>query len=83
MGTRLPALLRGFYYEGWNPGRRANARNRNSFLERIHVGVQRDPAVDPEVVARLVLAQFVDRLPRAEVKRAKAATPRVLQNLWP
>ncbi|WP_292615572.1 DUF2267 domain-containing protein [Mesorhizobium sp.] len=83
MGARLPALLRGFYYEGWNPGRRANARNRNSFLERIHVGVQRDPAVDPEVVARLVLAQFVDRLPRAEVKRAKAATPRVLQNLWP
>ncbi|MDX8507298.1 DUF2267 domain-containing protein [Mesorhizobium captivum] len=83
MGARLPALLRGFYYEGWHPGGRAKARNRNSFLDRIRLGVQGDPAVDPEVVARLVLAQFVDRLPRAEVERAKAATPRKLHNLWP
>ncbi|BCG97409.1 MULTISPECIES: DUF2267 domain-containing protein [unclassified Mesorhizobium] len=83
MGARLPALLRGFYYEGWNPDGRAKVRNRNSFLERIHSGVQRDPAVDPEVVARLVLGQFIDRLTTAEVERAKAATPRMLHNLWP
>ncbi|MER8563693.1 DUF2267 domain-containing protein [Mesorhizobium sp. M0578] len=83
MGARLPVLLRGFYYEGWHPGRRAIAKDRNSFLDRIHDGVYCDPAVDPEEVARSVLAQFVDRLPAAELERAKAATPKMLHNLWP
>lgn len=83
MGAQLPALLRGFYYEGWNPSRRPKGRNRNVFLDRIHDSVHHDPAVDPEEVARSVLAQFVDRLPAAEVEDAKAATPSVLHDLWP
>ncbi|ESW94305.1 hypothetical protein X769_33250 [Mesorhizobium sp. LSJC268A00] len=83
MGAQLPVLLRGFYYEGWNPSRRPKGRNRNSFLDRIHDGVHHHPAVDPEEVARSVLAQFVDRLPAAEVEDAKAATPSVLHDLWP
>ncbi|MER9483422.1 DUF2267 domain-containing protein [Mesorhizobium sp. M0494] len=83
MGAQLPALLRGFYYEGWHPGRRAIARNRNSFLDRIHDGVHRDPAVDPEEVARSVLGQLADRLSAAEIQEAKATTPRVLHDLWP
>ncbi|MER9895809.1 DUF2267 domain-containing protein [Mesorhizobium sp. M0119] len=83
MGAQLPALLRGFYYEGWRPGCRAIARNRNSFLDRIHDGVHRDPAVDPEEVARSVLAQFADRLRAAGVEDAKATSPRVLHDLWP
>lgn len=83
MGAQLPAVLRGFYYEGWHPGRCAIARNRNSFLDRIHDGVQRDPAVEPEEVARSVLGQLADRLSAAEIEEAKAATPRVLHDLWP
>ncbi|MER8480926.1 DUF2267 domain-containing protein, partial [Mesorhizobium sp. M1163] len=78
MGAQLPALLRGFFYEGWRPGRRAIARNRNSFLDRIHDGVHRDPTVNPEEVARSVLAQFADRLRAAGVEDPKASTPRVL-----
>lgn len=83
MGAQLPALLRGSYYEGWHPGRCATARNRNSFLDRIHDGVHRDPAVDPEEVARSVLGQLADRLSAVEIKEAKAGTPRVLRDLWP
>ncbi|RWQ13524.1 DUF2267 domain-containing protein [Mesorhizobium sp.] len=83
MGAQLPALLRGFYYEGWNPTGRPNGRNRNSILDRIHDGVHHDAAVDPEEVARSVLAQFVDRLPAAEVENAKATSPGVLHDLWP
>ncbi|WP_287290591.1 DUF2267 domain-containing protein [Mesorhizobium sp.] len=58
MAAQLPALLRGFYCEGWHLGRPAMARNRNLFLD------DRDPAVSPEEV--------VDRLPAAEVEGAKA-----------
>lgn len=83
MGAQLPALLRGFYYEGWHPGRHFIARNQNSFLDRIHDGLHRDPAVDPEEVARSVLAQFADRLRAAGVEDPKAATPSALHDLWP
>ncbi|MGX9576947.1 DUF2267 domain-containing protein [Mesorhizobium sp. f-mel] len=83
MGAHLPALLRGFYYEGWRPGRRAIGRSRNSFLDRIHEGLHRDPAVDPEEVARSVLGQFADRLRAAGVEDPKAATPCALHDLWP
>ncbi|MCA1494882.1 DUF2267 domain-containing protein [Ensifer sp. NBAIM29] len=83
IGAQLPPLLRGFYYEGWCNGRRTILRNRNSFLDQVHDSVHRDPAVDPEEVARSVLAQLADRLPAAELEDAKAATPRVLHDLWP
>jgi len=83
LGAQLPALLRGLYYEGWHPGARATARTRSVFLERIHDGVHRDPAIDPEQVARAVMAQLSARLPAAELEDAKAATPKALHNLWP
>jgi len=83
LGAQLPALLRGLYYEGWHPSARATAMTRSAFLERIHDGVHRDPAIDPEQVARAVMAQLSARLPAAELEDAKAATPRALHNLWP
>ena len=83
LGAQLPPLLRGFYYEGWHPGRHAPVRQREAFLERIRDGVHRDPAVDAEQVARATFALLAARLPPAEVEDAKAATPKVLHNLWP
>ena len=83
VGAQLPPLLRGLYYEGWHPGTRGAARSRAAFLERIHDGVNRDPGVDAEEVARAVFALLAARLPAAEVEDAKAATPRLLHNLWP
>jgi uncharacterized protein (DUF2267 family) len=83
LGAQLPALLRGLYYEGWHPSARVTVRTRSAFLERIHDGVHRDPAIDPEQVARAVMAQVSARLPAAELEDAKAATPNALHNLWP
>jgi len=83
VGANLPALLRGLYYEGWHPGGRGSAKSRSAFLERIHDGVHRDPAVDAEQVARAVFALLTAHMPAAELEDAKAATPKPLHNLWP
>jgi uncharacterized protein (DUF2267 family) len=83
VGACLPLLLRGLYYEGWHPGAHPAAGKRRAFLERIHDGVHRDPAVDAEQAARAVLSLLVARLPAAEIEDAMAATPRELRNLWP
>ena len=83
VGAQLPPLLRGLYYEGWHPAARPPGRGRSAFLERIHDGMHRDVAVDPETVAHAVFALLATRLPAAELEDAKAATPRVIHNLWP
>ncbi len=83
VGAQLPPLLRGLYYEGWHPGGRRRAENRSAFLDRIHDGVHRDPAVDTEEVARAVFALLAVHMPAAELEDAKAATPKTLHNLWP
>ena len=83
VGAHMPALLRGLYYEGWHPGARGSAKSRSAFLERIHDGVHRDPAIEAEQVARAVFALLAARMPAAELEDAKAATPKTLHGLWP
>ena len=83
VGNQLPVLVRGLYYDGWHPRGRRAAHTRPDFLERIHDGVHRDPAIDADAVARGVLALRVARLPAGEIEDAKAATPHDLHNLWP
>lgn len=83
VGGHLPTLLRGLYYDGWHPGGRGQAKSRSAFLDRIHDGVHRDPAIDPEAVACAVFSLIAARLPAGEVENAKAAMPRELHNLWP
>jgi uncharacterized protein (DUF2267 family) len=83
VGSQLPPLLRGFYYEGWHPTARVSARTRSSFLERIHEAVHHDPGIDAEQVAHAVLALLAERLPAGELEDAKAATPKSLRTLWP
>ncbi len=84
LGAGLPPLLRGLYYEGWHPTRRAGAvKSRSAFIDRIHEAVHRDPAIDAEQVAHAALAQLAARLPADEIEDAKAATPKALRPLWP
>jgi uncharacterized protein (DUF2267 family) len=83
VGSQLPPLLRGLYYEGWHPDAHISAKSRTAFLERIHEGVHRDLAIDPEQVANTVFALLAARLPPDELEDAKAATPNHLRFLWP
>jgi uncharacterized protein (DUF2267 family) len=76
-------LLRGFYYEGWHPAGRHPLKSRNAFIDRVHDGVHRDPGIDPEQVARAVFALLAAHLPAAELEDVKAATPKLIHNLWP
>jgi uncharacterized protein (DUF2267 family) len=71
------------YYDGWHPSGRTSPRSRGAFIERIQDGVDRDPGIDAEQVARAVLGLLTARLPAGELEDAKAATPKPLHNLWP
>jgi len=85
LGSCLPILLRGAYYEGWHlrsqPG--SLAYDRESLFERIRDGVGRALGVDAEEVARRVFEVIADRVPSGELEDVKAVTPPSLHFLWP
>ncbi|HEY8260966.1 MAG TPA: DUF2267 domain-containing protein [Methylosinus sp.] len=83
LGDHLTALLRGLYYEGWRLAKYSSLKSREAFLERIREGVHRDPGIDAEDVARIVLALLAERLPMSELEDVRAVTPKDLRALWP
>jgi uncharacterized protein (DUF2267 family) len=83
VAASMPPLLRGLYFDGWHPSGHVASRTLSTFLQRVHDGVHRDPAVDAEQVAKAAFALIAEHLPAAELESAKAATPTALHNLWP
>jgi uncharacterized protein (DUF2267 family) len=84
LGAQLPMLVRGFYYEGWNPtGKPANERRRERFLARIKEQFRSDDSVDPERVARAVFAVLAERVSEGEIQDVKHVLPAEIRDLWP
>jgi uncharacterized protein (DUF2267 family) len=85
LGAQLPMLLRGLFYEGWDPtGKPTKERHENAFLAHIARELPRasEPAeVEDGAVAVLdVLSKHIDR--GAAVKLA-AILPQDLRRFWP
>jgi len=81
--AQLPMLIRGLYYEGWDPtGKPVKERRREEFLAVI----ERDVApygFDSERVARAVFLVVANRISEGEVEDAEHVLPREIRNLWP
>jgi uncharacterized protein (DUF2267 family) len=84
LGAQLPMLVRGFYYEGWDPtGKPEKLRHKEQFLARIEQQFQDDESVDPEVVARGVFFVLSHRVSDGEIADVKHILPAELRSLWP
>jgi uncharacterized protein (DUF2267 family) len=84
LGAQLPLLLRGTYYEGWNPtGHPTKERHLAAFLAPIRAHFARDPGVDGEEVARAVFKLLATYISAGEIHDVLQALPRELQDLWP
>jgi uncharacterized protein (DUF2267 family) len=84
LGAQLPMLVRGFYYEGWDPtGKPEKVRHKEQFLARIEQEFKNDDSVDPEVVARAVFFVLSHRVTQGEIEDVKHILPEELRSLWP
>jgi uncharacterized protein (DUF2267 family) len=84
LGAQLPMLVRGFYYESWNPtGKPERERRKEEFLAKIEQAFKDDDTVDPEVVARAVFALLSHRVSQGEIEDIKQILPKELRSLWP
>jgi uncharacterized protein (DUF2267 family) len=84
LGAQLPMLIRGFYYEGWDPtGKPEKIRQREQFLAQIGKQLRGDDSVDPEQVARAVFTVLAKRVSEGEIEDVKQVLPAEIRDLWP
>jgi len=84
LGAQLPMLVRGFYYEGWDPtGKPLKERHKEQFLARIAQEMRSDESTDPERVARAVFAVLAKRVSEGEIQDVKHVLPGDIRHLWP
>jgi uncharacterized protein (DUF2267 family) len=84
LASELPMLVRGFYFEGWDPsGKPERIRSKEEFLEKIAQGLPDDPELDPERVARGVFALLAKKISEGEINDIKSILPKEIRELWP
>jgi uncharacterized protein (DUF2267 family) len=84
LGAQLPMLIRGFYYEGWDPtGKPLKVRHVEEFLTLIDEELRNTDAVDPERAARAVFALLAARIADGEIQDVKHMLPGNIRDLWP
>jgi uncharacterized protein (DUF2267 family) len=88
LGAQLPMLIRGFYYEGWDPtGKPLRIRQKEQFLARIELELRGDERFDDRVpIERIVQAVFTllaQRVSAGEIENVKHVMPTDIRELWP
>jgi len=83
LGAQFPMLIRGFYYEGWDPtGKPLRVRHKEQFLARIKQQFRGDDRIDPERVARAVFTVLAKRVSEGEIEDVKHLLPAEIRALW-
>lgn len=81
--AQLPILLRGAYYESYQPARMpVQGRDVQQFLERIRAEFQQTPVVDAEMIARRVFRVLSRRVSAGEIEDVRGMLPDSFQYLW-
>lgn len=83
IGAQLPMLVRGFYYEGWNPAGKPLKRNKQEFLCSIQERFRGPTPPDAEKAARAVFTVLTHHISGGELQHVKGILPKALRDLWP
>lgn len=84
LGAQLPMLIRGFYYEGWNPSKTPTSeRNVEGFLAHVSENLADMADGDPEEVTRAVFDVLSQHITEGEREHVKSNLPSDVRKLWP
>ena len=84
LGAQLPMLVRGLYYEGWNPsGKPVKERKREDFLAHIAASFRGQPEIVPEGIAWAVFKVLQRHVSAGEIQDVKSILPAEIRALWP
>jgi uncharacterized protein (DUF2267 family) len=84
LGGRLPGLVRGLYYDGWDPwARRRHASRKEEFTQRVGAEWARAPRIKAERAAKAALEVIFERVPAQVMRPVIERLPPDLHELWP
>ncbi len=81
LGAQLPLVLRGVFYEGWDPTGKPERIDKLGFIIRIHAYFNNDPTIKPDVVANKVIAVLRKKISEGEMKDIKSTLPPDINSL--
>lgn len=83
LAAQLPMLVRGFYFEGWDPtGKPVRERHQEEFLSHVKNYFKNDERVIPEQVVRAVFRLLGRHISKGEVEDIKHTLPAEVRVLW-
>jgi uncharacterized protein (DUF2267 family) len=83
LAAQLPMLIRGIYYEGWNPAQTpVPERHLDQFLARIEREFRSDDRADPEEIARAVFCVLATHVTQGEIADIEDMLPSEVRALW-
>jgi uncharacterized protein (DUF2267 family) len=80
LSAQLPLVVRGLYWEGWNPSCGHTDRD---FLVLVHAAFKHDPEVDAERVVRAVFGVLAKEVSAGEMEDVRSILPRDVRTLMP
>jgi len=84
LGAQLPMLIRGLYYEGWNPnGKPVRERRKEDFLAHIATACRGHAEIFPEAIAWAVFKVLKNHVSAGEIGDVKHVLPAEIRSLWP
>jgi uncharacterized protein (DUF2267 family) len=83
LGAQLPILIRGLYYEQWQPAKTPLKRDLKSFLDRVDAAFKPDPIDDTAKAASAVFALLSDKVSAGEIDDVKNVPPKAIRAVWP
>ena len=83
LGAQLPILIRGLYYEGWDPTREpSRVRHRQEFFDLISAQLEEHPELrNPARIAPIVFGVLAKHVSSGEAAKIRSAMPAEIREL--
>lgn len=79
LGAELPLLVRGVYYDQFEPERQPEEWDRDAFISEVSNWLSDTRPIDPEDAVRAVFAVLSQHLPHGQIAKVQAALPAQLR----
>jgi uncharacterized protein (DUF2267 family) len=84
LGSQLPILIRGTYYDQWSPRDKPLAlRSREEFLDHVGQGLWNTRPVNVQEAVQVVFRTISNHVTEGQVRKVRDSLPKDLAALWP
>ncbi|HEX6661737.1 MAG TPA: DUF2267 domain-containing protein [Sphingomicrobium sp.] len=83
LGAQLPLMIRGIYYDQFEPGRVGERRSRDGFIAEVADALNDGRPVNAEQAIRSVFGILSRHVSEGQIRKVCDALPHGLRQLWP